>query len=108
MLRFIYTGRCDRGLKEFAAELLVAADKYALTELKVCRFQLEIYFFFTIFCLSPDVLRERADQRPVDRQLLPPAGDERRAHRAHATPQRYRLHFEQHAGRQPHAGIFVL
>jgi hypothetical protein len=36
MLRFIYTGRCERGLREFAADLLVAADKYSLQDLKVC------------------------------------------------------------------------
>jgi len=35
MLNFIYSGRCPRGLTEMAAELLVAADKYRLTDLKV-------------------------------------------------------------------------
>lgn len=37
MLRFIYTGRCERGLREYAGDLLVAADKYALHDLKVRR-----------------------------------------------------------------------
>ena len=49
MLRFIYTGRCDRGLKEFAAELLVAADKYALTDLKVRTFNIIYFRTFVLF-----------------------------------------------------------
>ncbi len=35
MLNFVYCGRCPR-LSELGADLLVAADKYSLADLKVC------------------------------------------------------------------------
>ena len=37
MLRFIYTGRTATSLDTMAADLLAAADKYALERLKVSR-----------------------------------------------------------------------
>ena len=41
MLRFIYTGRTATSLDTMAADLLAAADKYALERLKVSRWSLE-------------------------------------------------------------------
>ena len=35
MLSFIYSGRCPRGLCELGGDLLIAADKYSLADLKL-------------------------------------------------------------------------
>lgn len=36
MIYYIYCGRCQKDIAEIASDLLIAADKYSLNELKVC------------------------------------------------------------------------